>query len=602
MNPIRILAIAPYVGLQQTLLQAVQSRRDIELTVYVGDLEKGVEIMRNLNSEPFDLVMSRGGTAALLRDVTSLPVVEIGISAYDILRAIQLAQACSKKYAIIGYQAITSRAKELCALSNITVPILTIDQQTDVHQTLQNLKLSGIDLVLCDMISSAEAEQIGMDAMLLVSGLESVNESLDAAVLLYRSSSQINTRSSIFRSILEHAPYHTFAYRDEHLLYSFSPSASAGTDELAAFISRHLDKLFPPAGPQNLECKWNQSILRLKADSIHTALGVLQLVYADISPSNPFFDEKGIIVYNRYNELEAESAGHFRDLTLDPKTWCLIQTYASSPRPIMITGEPGTAKNLAAEYLYKKGPFNQAPFYIIDCALMNVRLWQRLLNHSDSPFHRSGLTIFLKNAAMLTGQQSSGIIALLYHSKLSSRNRLIFSFGADERANAHPVLTHIRQNQMCLILNMPAMRAHRSDIPAFANLSLADLNQRLGKQLVGFEPEAMSLLQAYSWPRNFDQFHRVLQELAITSTTRYIKSKELQSILQHESPYQSALPQKGHAVIDLQKPLSEIEYDIIQLVLAQDGMTHAGAAESLGISRSTIWRILKNGQSAPQAR
>ena len=76
----------------------------------------GLEIVQSYDLDDFDIIISRGGTAKMISANVTIPVVEVEISVYDILRAIKLAENYSNRFAIIGYPAITNCAKMLCNL------------------------------------------------------------------------------------------------------------------------------------------------------------------------------------------------------------------------------------------------------------------------------------------------------------------------------------------------------------------------------------------------------------------------------------------------------------------------------------------------------
>lgn len=72
----------------------------------------------------YDVILSRGGTAKLIRSAVDLPVAEISISGYDILRTIKLAQNYSGKFAIAGFSSITENAHMICDLLQYDIDIL----------------------------------------------------------------------------------------------------------------------------------------------------------------------------------------------------------------------------------------------------------------------------------------------------------------------------------------------------------------------------------------------------------------------------------------------------------------------------------------------
>ena len=108
MKKISILAIAPYEGMAELLNSIAREREDIDMTVRVGNLKDGVKIVQELTEDfTYDAVISRGGTAEMIRSVCDVAVTDIQISVYDILRYIKMAEYYGGKYAITGFRVIT---------------------------------------------------------------------------------------------------------------------------------------------------------------------------------------------------------------------------------------------------------------------------------------------------------------------------------------------------------------------------------------------------------------------------------------------------------------------------------------------------------------
>ena len=95
---IRILGIAPYEGMRAVMERAAQTYPNVQMDIYTGDLEEGVAVVQRMPPNTYDCIISRGGTAELIRQVTELPVVEIQLSVYDVLSAMKLAENYSERY------------------------------------------------------------------------------------------------------------------------------------------------------------------------------------------------------------------------------------------------------------------------------------------------------------------------------------------------------------------------------------------------------------------------------------------------------------------------------------------------------------------------
>lgn len=138
--------------------------------------------MQNIPPNTYDCIISCGGTADLIRRVTDLPVVDIQISVYDVLRAIKLAENYTDLYAIVGFPSVTESAHTLCSLLNYDLDILTVNSAEDVKHTLERLRQGGYRMVVCDMVTHTIARQMGFDAFLITSGVESLHAAIDQAV------------------------------------------------------------------------------------------------------------------------------------------------------------------------------------------------------------------------------------------------------------------------------------------------------------------------------------------------------------------------------------------------------------------------------------
>ena len=73
---IRVLGIAPYEGMKVLMSELAEEYPQIDLTLFVGDMEQGLEIARSNFHGNYDVVISRGGTAQMLHRHISLLVVE----------------------------------------------------------------------------------------------------------------------------------------------------------------------------------------------------------------------------------------------------------------------------------------------------------------------------------------------------------------------------------------------------------------------------------------------------------------------------------------------------------------------------------------------
>ena len=176
---------------------------------------------------------------------------------------------------------------------------------------------------------------------------------------------------------------------------------------------------------------------------------------------------------------------------------------------------------------------------------------------------------------------------------MHKRNRLLFSVIIDEQNDTQrfKIEQTLKYELDCLSLHLPPLRQRIDDIPSVSNLYINEFNIKHGNQISGIEPEAMSLLQGYHWPQNLRQLKHVLSEACVQTSATYISKETIASLLRKERladvPSMSA-----NNSVDLNQSLDDIIYEIACAVLANENMNRTKTAKRLGISRTTLWRIL----------
>lgn len=265
-----------------------------------------------------------------------------------------------------------------------------------------------------------------------------------------------------------------------------------------------------------------------------------------------------------------------------------IEQYALVNIPILIIGESGTSKNKVANALYSNSPYKEWPLYVVNCARATPKFWQSFTNQPNSVLFSQRMTIFFQNAECLSESQCS---ALLRHIRTNSGNKYLFSVVTDGKtADDIPICRYATQEEF-VYLRLPPLRDRIHEIPALATLYTSEFNTQLTKQVIGFLPEALDVLMGYSWPGNLNQFRRIVKELILQTAGPYITADMVRNLLRQEGAGTfSASPAES---INIDQPLDDIIYDVVCRQLAQSKQNQTKVAEKLGISRTTLWRILQ---------
>ena len=320
----RILTIAPYQGLKEMINEAISDRDDLEMTIRIGDLANGLEIVRSYDLDDFDIIISRGGTAKMISANITIPVVEIEISVYDILRAIKLAENYSNRFAIIGYPAITNCAKMLCNLLQYDIEIITLDENSEPHQQMEQLKNQGYEMVLCDMVGTSIARELGMNFILITSGKESVEAALDQAVRFSKIFSITRQQSQVLKAAVIQSRESLFIYTKDGQLYFSSMERSPATEEFFSQVEQNLSS-FLTDSRFRLENQVESFVYTMY--SRHITINGIAYVYIYLLMQNApvLVDDIGVSHYDTNSQTNSENSGYYGILWSNlPVLWRLL--------------------------------------------------------------------------------------------------------------------------------------------------------------------------------------------------------------------------------------------------------------------------------------
>lgn len=588
---IKILGIAPYEGMRTVMERAAQAYPEIQLDIRTGDLEEGVAIVKAMAPNSYDCIISRGGTAEMIRQVTDLPVVEIQLSVYDVLSAMKLAENYSRQYAIVGFAGITETAHTLCGLLGSRLDILTVRSAEEVPGILEKLKEEGYQMVVCDMVTHTQARRMGLDAFLITSGVESLHAALDQAISISLWFGRLRQENMFLRSITQDENGRVLVMKnDGSVFYSSHAEPSL---EFSRILKQRIREV-PPSGSMRFYHTEQNQLYRITGQTLLMD-GERYCLYYCVPSRIPLHSGwgRGVRSMNR-GECEYLFTTSFYSVSgamgvLDQK----VRAMAAVRQPVMICGEEGTGKEQIARFLYLNSPLSHKPFVTVNCELVNEKGWEFLLNNDNSPLNGAGNTVYFQNLETVTEERGMELLALIQETGLARRVRLIFSSVCREREPSPEPVRRFTARLGCLLLNLPSLRSRSDEIPSLASLYLSSLKPELGKQISGFEPRAIEMLRGYDWPGNYTQFKHVLRTLATMTESTYIRSSavaELLARVRSERKRPSPSGKTGSSAAGM--TLEEIIKGAVEQAVAANGGNRAQAARQLGISRTTLWRYM----------
>lgn len=576
---IKALLIAPYSGLARTA-EKMDVPMDIEFDIKVANLQEGVEMARLAEQEEYDVIISRGGTAALIQEAVSIPVVHIDISGYDMLRVFTLIRDIKEEVALVGFENITQGAATLCNILELDVHVVTIQSGDEVGGRLKQLKSQGYDVVIGDVITIQVAEQIGMRGVLITSGKEALMDALEEGKRVCRLFDNLKKQFYFLQESYRSIPFPIVMLNKDNEVIDKNISFQRDMDDEQLLQEPEIIKMV-----QNV---------RMNETSQWTECSRSQYKYVVQGfPANKTEQIVGLVIHEIKRLNHEQSVYIERDLAHVPiigesgqanRLRGSITTFAKVNEAICIFGEKGTGKQTIAKeiHLAKHGPLS--PLVIVECSritpqeitewkhhLLAMRKGSLLLKDVDEiPVAVQGnfLELLLSTRLQILALSSTPLDTLVAQEK--------FSKGLYERI--------VQQT-----LHVLPLRQRKEDIPGFVNYFLTELHAENGNETLGVKPDAMDLLKSYEWEGNISQLKRFIRELSLMTDGNYIELAQVRNLAvclneMKDQAYSDNLPVSG--------TLKEMEQQMIQKVLQEEGNNQSRAAKRLGINRSTLWRKL----------
>ena len=298
----------------------------------------------------------------------------------------------------------------------------------------------------------------------------------------------------------------------------------------------------------------------------------------------------------------------------------LARVAASPASTVLLTGETGTGKDLAAKAIHYNSERAARPFINITAsALPEPLLESELFGHERGAFtdarqQKRGLletadggTVFLDEIGEISPGLQSKLLRFLEEKTfkrvggladirvdvrvIAATNR---NLDADVQAGKFREDLFYRLQVMPIAL--PPLRDRIGDIPRLVNYYIDRYNREFRKRVKGASPEALEILEQYRWPGNIRELRNAIERAMLLMDREWLQPDDFTTLMRSGSRQsQLRLPPGGLVLEDVERQL------VVQaLERAHGNQTHAG--QLLGINRDQIrYRIEKFGLERPGA-
>lgn len=289
-----------------------------------------------------------------------------------------------------------------------------------------------------------------------------------------------------------------------------------------------------------------------------------------------------------------------------------LRTLAATGQPVVLSGETGTGKGVAARALHLWGPRATRSFVRYQPTFATPDLVQSdLFGHLKGSFtgatiDRRGLiaeadggTLFLDEVDELPHETQVLLLGVLQDkrfrpvgssSEVTSQFRLVCATNRDltEITASGKLRRDLYHRLAHCVVRIPPLRERRSDIHLLADAALARLAAREGIDLLGLGEGTLDLLHAHEWPGNVRELEGVLESAAYRARAAGRDRIDPSDVSLVTEPRGAITPTDFHGHVE------RFKRQLVEAALERSGGNRLRAAAELGLDRGTLSRILKN--------
>lgn len=634
----QICLVAPFVQLAE-IAGTVRSTCGINFDIETANLEEAVALLPRLEARHYQVLISRGRTAELLRQHSVLPVIDITISSYDILEVLADLAGQPCRVGIVGHAGIMRDCAKVAAMLGISFYCILFEQADAGeyamlrNQVRERVAREPIDVMVGDTIPQSRFGELCGNFRLISSGPESVRQAVESAQAFLNvlqlervTRDHLSTVLDMFEKAvfsLDRGGCITHANRTAAMVFQMNRAEMLGkpieaVDPALAVARQTIADGIWEVG-QVVETRHGRMVCYLYPingnGASHSIVFVLERV-------ERLYTIERRVRYQEQQKSKFTATYRLDDyVTYDTAMQArleLLNRYAGTDATVLIIGESGTGKELLAQGIHNASRRAGGPFVAVNCgALPPTLLESELFGYVDGAFTgasrkgKKGLfeladkgTLFLDEIGELDKTLQTRLLRVI-------QERQLMRLGAEQ---AIPVDIRIvaatNQNLEEMVVagtfrqdlffrlnvlkfeTLP-LRMRRRDIIPSAVLLLRRHARAYKTDVVDLDAGLRQALLQYGWPGNFRQLSNIMERIAITAPDPVVRLDTVEPALSDLRRPPGKPPAQCAACEFAQDDLEAVRLRIVAKVMAEESNCKSQAARRLGIDRGTLNRWLK---------
>jgi len=302
----------------------------------------------------------------------------------------------------------------------------------------------------------------------------------------------------------------------------------------------------------------------------------------------------------------------------------LIEQIAETDATVLIEGESGTGKELVARAIHFRSRRAKKPFVAVNCsALVETLLESELFGHVRGAFTNAvrdkvgrfqaadGGTIFLDEIGDISGAVQVKLLRVIQERRFERVGeseprgtdvRIITATNRDLKARMQigAFREDLYYRLRVVPITLPPLRERREDIPLLVSAFVGRYGEAMGKDIRSVSGAALARMMDYPWPGNVRELENAIEHAFVRCTGVEIGPEDLPVELRTASaapgpapPPSAPEPEPVVPSTGRLRPAPGDERSIIRSALEATGGNKSAAAKRLGVSRTTLWRRMR---------
>ncbi|MCG8483810.1 MAG: sigma 54-interacting transcriptional regulator [Clostridia bacterium] len=623
-----ITIIAPYEELKNAS-EIVLEETNIDIETAVGDLWNGVEKAKIAKTKGKEIIISRGGTAKLIKENVDISVIEIKVTGYDLLRVLNKYVGCGKRIAVVGYSNVISGAKAIGDIIGLSLDYFVLEREEEAFCKINEAADIGIDVVIGDAISVKTARELGLKYDLIKSGKEAIKNAIDEAIDLYQLTLEEREKKRQLKAILDFSHEGIIAVNKDGVIQVYNHAAEKVFKMSSKnVIGKKIDNLIPNTRiPDVLKTGEMELGSIQEIDASHIVTNRVPIIikdevrgvvatFQDITKIQDLeqkirkeLSQKGLIAKHTFDDIIGSSE-------IIKETLYLAKKYSMIDSTVHINGESGTGKELFAQAIHNNSNRSNMPFIAVNCAALPSNLLEsELFGYQEGAFTgarkggKQGLFELAHNGTIFLDEISEMDIGLQSRLLRVIQEREVMRIGDDKiipvdvriivatNKNLRQAVEdrtfredlYYRLNVLNLII--PPLRERKDDIKLLLDFFLKKFSQKYNSKVEKLNEEVIEILMDYSWPGNIRELQNIVEKISVICEAR-IATKDTCRFVFDVIKTQKMQMNTGEDIYS--GTLKDIERKIIEKILKEENYNKTKTARRLGIDRGTICRKLEN--------